>query len=321
MKTVYTESGERVNGMNKEDIRLLVKQLTEVVKHRPVVYQAIDNIEAKFDVLSYSSQPFKAAVKVWDTELIRYLIDRGALDAPLAVKSLADKADGPGVKKFEGIEAEYLGLLEYALAALVVRHGDRETVDGIYFDELYLPYIHYAVLSGDTAKLGNFCLRFGLLPQRVCAAVKTPILLMLVSRDGFDMLKWIEAYRDWVSEEALSQAVGIEGEGALKAVVYLLARKPDLKPSLPAAAKALYRGCFDILDVIYPSADAFPKSPTFLVEAANAYPYRGAQPLEYLFKRGYTPDDRLPDGRSLLAYAESRHDAGLIAYLTSLGVK
>ena len=73
--------------MNKEDIRQLVKQLTEVVKHKPVVYQAIDNIEAKFDVLAYSAQPFKAAVKVWDIELLHYLIDRGALDAPLAVKA------------------------------------------------------------------------------------------------------------------------------------------------------------------------------------------------------------------------------------------
>ena len=307
--------------MNKEDIRQLVKQLTEVVKHKPVVYQAIDNIEAKFDVLAYSAQPFKAAVKVWDIELLHYLIDRGALDAPLAVKALADKADGPGVKQFGKIEQDYLSMLEYAIAALVRKHGASETVDEVYFDELYLPYIHYIVLNGDPSQVETFCRRFGLSPARVCDAVKLPILTMLVSRDGFEMLAYIEESRDWINEEAISQAVGIEGEGAFKAVGYLLSKKPHLKPNAKAAAKALYRGCFDMLDLIYPTAETFEKSPTFLVEAANAFPYLGAQALSYLFKRGYTPDDRLPDGRSLLDYATARGDAGLQAYLLSLGVK
>lgn len=306
--------------MNKEDIRQLVKQLTEVVKHKPVVYQAIDNIEAKFDVLSYSAQPFKAAVKVWDVELIRYLIDRGALDAPLAVKALADKADGPGVKRFGAIEEEYLDMLEYAIAALIKKHGSRETVDDVYFDELYLPYIHYAVLTGERDKLIAFGLRFGFTPTRVCEAIKLPILMMLVSRDGFDMLSYIEEYRDWIGEEAISQAVGIEGEGAYKAVVYLLSKKPQLKPNAKAAAKALYRGCFEILDLIYPTAESFEKSPTFLVEAANAFPYLGATALEYLFKRGFSPDEKLPDGRTLADYARGRGDKGLEAYLLSLGV-
>lgn len=305
--------------MNKEEIRQLIKQLTEVVRHRPVVYQAIDNIEAKFDVLSYSSNPFKAAVRVWDPELLKYLIDRGALDAPLAVKALADKADGPGVKQFESIEQEYLSMLEYALAALLKRHGTKDTVDEMYFDELYLPYIHYAVLAGDTARLETFGKRFAFTRARIADAVKLPILLMLVSVDGFAMLDYIEASRDWINEDALSQAVGIEGEGAFKSVVYILSKKPYLKPNSKAAAKALYRGCFDILDLIYPSAETFDKSPAFLAEAANAFPYLGPQALEYLFKRGYAPDERLPDGRTLLEYAQSRGDNGLKAYLLSVG--
>lgn len=305
--------------MNKEDIKQLVKQMTEVIRHRPVVYAAIDNIESKFGVLAYSAQPFKAAVKEWDAALIRYLIERGALEAPLAVKTLADKADGPGVKKFETIEEEYLSMLEYALGNLIVKHGSREAAVEIYFDELYLPYIHYVVMNGGPDKLMRFCTRFAFSPKEVCGAIKTPILLMLVNKDGFETLEFIESYRDWMTEEALSQAVGIEGEGAFKSVVYILSKKPGIKPNAGAAAKALYRGCFDILDLIYPTAESFEHSPAFLVEAANAFPSLGAEALEYLFKRGYSTADRLPDGRTLLQYAQDRRDNDLKNYLVSLG--
>lgn len=150
---------------------------------------------------------------------------------------------------------------------------DKQAVDIDYFEDLYLPYIHYAVVSGDTEKLIAFARRFSLKTADCIKAVKLPIILNLINTDKNEMLALIESYRDWADEDALSRAVAIEGESAVKAVMYLLHKKPGLTPTLNAAAKALYRGSFELLDLIYP--DGMPKSYEFLVQAANAFPSLG----------------------------------------------
>ena len=302
--------------MTKAEIQQLNKELVSLVKRKPVDYTRIEGILNVFDLMLYSADALKAAVAVWNTDLIRRFIDKGALFAPRGVKALADKAEARGLKDFAPIEAEYLDLIEYALKNLMMRM-DKQAVDIDYFEDLYLPYIHYAVVSGDTEKLIAFARRFSLKTADCIKAVKLPIILNLINTDKNEMLALIESYRDWADEDALSRAVAIEGESAVKAVMYLLHKKPGLTPTLNAAAKALYRGSFELLDLIYP--DGMPKSYEFLVQAANAFPSLGPAPLEYLFKRGYSIDDKLPDGRTLFRYAKDRGDNALANYLVSMG--
>ena len=288
--------------MTKAEIQQLNKELVSLVKRKPVDYTRIEGILNVFDLMLYSADALKAAVAVWNTDLIRRFIDKGALFAPRGVKALADKAEARG--------------LDYALKKLMMRM-DKQAVDIDYFEDLYLPYIHYAVVSGDTEKLIAFARRFSLKTADCIKAVKLPIILNLINTDKNEMLALIESYRDWADEDALSRAVAIEGESAVKAVMYLLHKKPGLTPTLNAAAKALYRGSFELLDLIYP--DGMPKSYEFLVQAANAFPSLGPAPLEYLFKRGYSIDDKLPDGRTLFRYAKDRGDNALANYLVSMG--
>ena len=302
--------------MTKAEIQQLNKELVNLVKRKPVDYTRIDGILNVFDLMLYSADALKAAVAVWNTDLIRRFIDKGALFAPRGVKTLADKAEARGIRDFAPIEAEYLDLIEYALKNLMMRM-DKQAVDIDYFEDLYLPYIHYAVLSGDTEKLTSFAKRFALKTSDCVKAVKLPIILNLINTDKNEMLSLLESYRDWADGDALSRAVAFEGESAVKAVMYLLHKKPGLTPTLSSAAKALYRGSFELLDLIYP--DGMPKSEEFLVQAANAFPSLGPGPLEYLFKRGYSIDDRLPDGRSLVKYAKDRGDNAFVNYLISMG--
>lgn len=301
--------------MTKAEIQQLNKELVSLVKSKPVDMVRIDGILNVFDLMLYSADALKAAVAVWNVDLIRRFIDKGALLAPRGVKALTDKAEARGLKDFAAIESEYLDLIEYALKSLTIRR-DKQAVDIDLFEDLYLPYIHYAVSSGDVERLSDFSKRFALKLSECIAAVKLPIILNLINTDKNEMLALIENYRDWADEDALSRAVAFEGESAVKAVMYLLHKKPDLKPTMQAAAKALYRGSFELLDLIYP--DKLPVSNEFLLQAANAYATLGPAPLEYLFKRGYPIDCKL-EGHSLVRYAKARGDNGLANYLVSMG--
>lgn len=301
--------------MTKAEIQQLNKELVALVKRKPVDMVHIEGILNVFDLMLYSADGLKAAVAVWNTDLIRRFIDKGALFAPRGVKALADKAEARGLKDFAAIESEYLDLLEYALKKLTMRM-DKQAVDIDYFEDLYLPYIHYAVSLGDTERLIAFARRFAIKTADCVRAVKLPIILNLINTDKNEMLALIESYRDWADEDALSRAVAFEGESAVKAVLYLLHKKPGLTPTPLAASKALYRGSFELLDILYPSG--MPKGDEFLAAAVGAFSSLGSAPLEYLFKRGYSIDDKVY-GQSLVAYAKSRGDSALVNYLVSMG--
>lgn len=64
-------------GMTKAEIQQLNKELVSLVKRKPVDYTRIEGILNVFDLMLYSADALKAAVAVWNTDLIRRFIDKG----------------------------------------------------------------------------------------------------------------------------------------------------------------------------------------------------------------------------------------------------
>lgn len=215
------------------------------------------------------------ACKRFNYDVVRALIEFGALSTPIARKYLGSLCDYRGFDKTD--KEQYFALVDYAIE-ITGRDDD-------YFE----PYINNRAAVGDLKSLTEFKERYELTDDYVARHVYPRIIFEIIKDKREDMLAYISSHRDWIDKTCFDSAVAGGEEEVLE---YILDNSEFYEPSRQAVATALFAGRTGVLDMLsdigydFEGRDGF-----FLEKACRATMSTGFTPLEYLLSHGYKLTD------------------------------
>lgn len=227
------------------------------------------NVHAK------GSRAMLNACKRFNYEVIRTLMEFGALSMPIARKYLGSLCDYRGFDKTD-IE-DYFALLD---SAIEITGRD---------DDYFEPFINNRAAVGDMEGLDRFKRRFELTDDYIARHVYPGIIFEIIKNAHEDMLAYITTSRDWIDKSCFDSAIAGGEEVVLQ---YIFEHSEPGTPSRAAVATALFAGRTGVLDMLSDVGYDFENhDPFFLEKACRATMSTGYAPLEYLLAHGYKLTD------------------------------
>ena len=285
---------QALNEQKEKDERLLElakSNFTNAAEARLALSEGA-NVHAK------GSRAMLNACKRFNYEVIRTLIEFGALSMPIARKYLASLCDYRGFDK-TNIE-DYFALLSEAIA--VTGRDDN------YFE----PYINNRAAVGDMEGLNRFKFRFELTDDYVVRHVYPGIIFEIINNSHDDMLAYITGNREWIDQKCFDSAVAGGEEAVLQ---YIFENSDLIAPSRASVANALFAGRTGVLDMLSDVGYDFENhDPFFLEKACRATMSTGYAPLEYLLEHGYKLTDSY-GGKTVLENALADGNYKLTQYV------
>lgn len=244
------------------------------------------------------SRPMLNACKRFNYDVIRALVEFGALSMPIARKYLGSLCDYRGFDRTD--KERYFALLDYAIE-ITGRDDD-------YFE----PYINNRAAVGDLPALTEFKEHYELTDDYIARHVYPRIIFEIIKDKCEDMLAYITSNREWIDKTCFDSAVAGGEEEVLE---YILDHSELYEPSRQAVATALFAGRTGVLDMLsdigydFEGRDGF-----FLEKACRATLSTGFKPLEYLLAHGYKLTDSYR-GRTVLENALADGNFKLTQYV------
>lgn len=250
------------------------------------------NVQAK------GSRAMLNACKRFNYEVIRTLMEFGALSMPIARKYLGSLCDYRGFDETD-IE-DYFALLD---SAIEITGRD---------DDYFEPFINNRAAVGDMESLDRFKRRFGLTDDYIVRHVYPGIIFEIIKNAHEDMLAYITTNRDWIDKSCFDSAIAGGEEVVLQ---YIFEHSEPGTPSSAAVATALFAGRTGVLDMLSDVGYDFEDhAPFFLEKACRATMSTGYAPLEYLLAHGYKLTDSYK-GKTVLENALADGNFKLTQYV------
>ncbi|MCL2061213.1 MAG: hypothetical protein FWH03_01120 [Firmicutes bacterium] len=256
-------------------------------------------LQSGADVQYKYSEPLRRAAKNQNFELIKLLINHGALtDAPIARTFLAQICD----HKFnEKIEPAFFEILDMAHS----KTGD--------YMSLFTPYINSMAVHGRLDKLRCLQKRYYLTESELAGVIERRVIFEIVLNNHDEILEFIEKHKNWYVQESYDMAVD---SGEWIVLERLIKVGGYVKPSDKAVAKAVFDGHFAVLDMLFNCGYSFERKEIFLEKACRAALSRGTRSLAYLTQHGYALSDKYM-GKTILEHAIDDKNLPLLDYLQS----
>jgi len=251
------------------------------------------------DVCYKNSTPLYWATRRQNFELIKFLIQKGALEqCENARRHISKICD---FKFNDKVEPAFFEILDITHS----RTGD--------FMSLFTPYINHMIVNGHLEKIRNLQRRYYLTESEIVDVVELRVIFEVVINDFKGALEFIEKHKNWIDQKSFDSAVG---GGELAVLEYMLSKDKYFTPADPAVAKAVYDGYFDILDILIACGYDFMRKPLFLEKACRASFGKDTQSLDYLLQHGYTLSD-IYNGKSITEHARLDKNEVLLEFLQS----
>ena len=290
------------NFKEQQQIREQQKALNELLvtecKNKNVSLDSVKALVASGADIHYKN----SAALYWATrkhsfDVIRFLIAKGALEScDNARRHISKICD---YKFSDKVEPKFFEILDLAHS----RVGE--------FMTLFTPYINHMMVNGRLDKIKSLQARYGLTDKEIVDVIELRVIFEVIINSFVEELLFIETHKSWIDRRSFDSAVD---SGELIVLEYMLSKNYFFIPSDSAIAKAVYDGCYDVLDRLIENGYSFERKPLFLEKACRAAFNLGGEPLAYLLKHGYTLDDIYKD-KTIIEHAVIDKNANLIAFL------
>jgi hypothetical protein len=255
------------------------------------------------DISYKNSRPLYFATKLHKFDLVKYLIDNGALEPEIAAVYISTMCDFKGFD--DGMEPAFFEILDAAHE----KTGDRMT--------LFTPYINGMAVAGRLDKLRALMKRYYLTEREVVSVIYLRIIFEIVIAGYDEILKFIERHKKWIDQASFDLSVSTNEWIVLEHIV----ENSDLRvPSDAAVAEAVYQGSFETLTILEKTGYDFSGKPLFLEKACRAAYSNGTQSFEFLLRHGYSARD-IYNGKSVREHAVEDNNTPLLGWLDANGIK
>ncbi len=284
--------------LDKERAKALGDVLVAECKSADYSIESIDTmLQNGADVNYGNSRPLYWATKLHRFDLVKYLIEHGALAPEIARTYISTMCDYKGFTDEK--EPEFFEILDLANS----KTGDYMT--------LFTPYINNMAVNGRLDKIYALMERYYLTEREVVSVIYLRIIFEIVNGGYADMLAFIEKHKQWADKAAFDLCVSTGEWGVME---YFIEHTDFRIPSDRAVAQAVYEGYFEVLTILDKTGYDFSGKPEFLEKACRAAYGKGTKSLEFLLSRGYTLGDRYK-GKTILEHAEEDNNAPLIEFI------
>ncbi|MCL2255315.1 MAG: hypothetical protein FWC11_00465 [Firmicutes bacterium] len=298
----------REKQLEKARVKTLGEVLVAECKAKLTDISVLQNIIAEGGEATYSnSKPLFVASKELKFDVVKFLIEKGALKNPVAFSYVAKMVDFKGYKDEEH-EEQYFELLKMLI-----------DLDPVQKHKLLEPYINAMCVQGKLPRLLNLLARFNISHYEVANIVGPRIICEVVVREHFEILAFIEMHNKWINQEAFDSAVRSNEWLTLE---YILKHSDLRVPTDKAVGEALYAGHFEVLHILEKIGYDFYKQesgkdgahPLYLERAARSAMYNNTNGIKFLFEHGYGPSD-MYNGKTLVENAIDDNNFKLLAWL------
>lgn len=289
---------KKIDKLDKERIKALGELLVAECKSPASNFTVLNNlIDAGADVLYKNSYGLYFAAKQLKFDLIRFLIDKGALNGTTAPNYITAMCEYKGFN--DKCEAQYFELLE-----LICNKSGKNI-------SVFTPYINNMAVNGRLGKIIALKEKYGFSDTCIASAVYIRIIFEIISGGYNYMLDYINAHRVWADKTAFDLAVATNEWMALE---YFIQETNFRIPSDTAVGQALFEGSFEVITILDKIGYDFKNKPLLLEKAGRAVFSNGTKSLEFLFSKGYSADDKYK-GKTLYAHALDDKNEKLLEWL------
>lgn len=298
-KRKFTIMDLKTKQLDKERYKALGDLLILECKSANYSLETIDTLIENGADLSYNnSKALYFATKQLKFELIKYLINNGALKDPIAKTYISNMCEYKGFN--DAVEKQFFEILDIAHS----KTGD--------YMMLFTPYINNMAVNGRLDKLRNLMKRYYLTESEIVSVIYIRIIFEIIKHGYLDILTLIEKHNDFKDQGSLDLCVST---GEAHVLEYLLFNSKFTTPSDDAVAKAIYEGYFNVLIMLELNGYDFSKKSIFLEKACRAVNSKGAGSIEFLLERGYSLTDSYK-GKTILEHAIEDKNSPLQEYLS-----
>ncbi len=284
--------------LDKERAKALGDVLVAECKSADYSLESIDTmLQNGADVNYGNSRPLYWATKLHRFDLVKYLIEHGALSTDIARTYISTICDYKGFS--DDKEPEFFEILDLANS----KTGD--------YMALFTPYINNMAVNGRLDKIYALMERYYLTEREIVSVIYVRIIFEIVNGGYADMLEFIEKHKNWMDKAAFDLCVSTGDWGVME---YFIEKTDFRIPSDTAVGQAVYEGYFEVLTILDKTGYDFSKKPMFLEKACRAAYGKGTKSLEFLLERGYSINDKYK-GKTLLEHAEEDKNAPLVEFI------